>query len=398
MSYNYNNSSSHQDHSAPYSPTNSRPIYTNNGHSTYVNSSPNYISSPFDDDPIPPANNHNYNNYNEKNQTSYNNNSSYSTNNSPTGASKSEVADHYSQQPTSPSMTEKGGAAAATATGQQQTFGMQHQSNAPYTNHQHNFSSDSHYYNGYDEERPSLSNDTAPMRPYGDMETSEGLTRSKSGVTKVKYGKKKSKCLPCFPCIHSTCGRVTCCCCLLLILVVAALAIVIFTVFKLPSVDYLGMQSEPQFTINQNQGEIASLAVNFVANIQVKNPNPIGFTFESIVATAYYPNYQPSLGGGTLNNVEFPSKSTKTISFPISASYTGSQDKGYTVVKNILERCGLLGSEPIGLTINYDLKLSFKIIGITISPTIKNQHVKVDCPANIGDIAANLPGGVGSFQ
>ncbi|KAF9346593.1 hypothetical protein BGX34_003777 [Mortierella sp. NVP85] len=385
MSYNY----SHQDHSAPYSPTHSRPIYTNNGHSSYVNSAPTYISSPFDDDPIPPASNHSYNNHTDKNQTSYNNSSYY---NNPTGGSKSEAPDDYSQQPSSPSMTEKG---AAAATGQQ-TFGMQHQPNAPYS-HQHNFSSDSHYYNGYDEERPSLSNDTAPMRPYGDMETSEGLTRSKSGVTKVKYGKKKSNCLPCFPCIHSTCGRVTCCCCLLLLLVVAALAIVIFTVFKLPSVDYLGMQSEPQFTFNQDQGEIVSLSVNFVANIQVKNPNPIGFKFESIVATAYYPNYQPSLGGGSLNNVDFPSKTTKVISFPISASYTGSQDKGYTVVKNILERCGLLGSDPVGLTINYDLKLSFKIIGITISPTIKNQHVKVDCPANIGDIAANLPGGINGF-
>ncbi|KAF9434485.1 hypothetical protein BGZ76_007920, partial [Entomortierella beljakovae] len=121
------------------------------------------------------------------------------------------------------------------------------------------------------------------MRPYADMETSEGLTRHKSGVTRVKYGKEKSKYLPCFPCIRSTCGRVTCCFCLFLLLVIIALVIVVFTVFKIPSVNYLGMEEQtPAFAYNEGN---ATFAVKFSADIEVKNPNPLGFNFESIIAT-----------------------------------------------------------------------------------------------------------------
>ncbi|KAG0243408.1 hypothetical protein B0O80DRAFT_450024 [Mortierella sp. GBAus27b] len=344
--------------SPPTIPGSTKPVYANNGASNaYVNSTPTYISSPFDDEPIPPASHNNLHN----NSNGYNN---YSSNDyqSPTISEK-----NYSMQQVS----------------------NQHQG-GPYQTH-NNYSRDSHdqphYYNGYDEERPSLSNDTAPMRPHGDMETSEGLTRSKSGVTRVKYN-KRSGCR-CWP--RSTCGRIVCCFCLLLLLAIIVIAILVFTLFKLPSVNYQGMQTEPTFQFNQGD---TTLAVSFVANIQVVNPNPIGFKFESITATAYYPNYAPSIGGGNLTQVEFPSKATKVIHFPISASYSGAQDPGYTVVKDILNKCGVLGGAKTQLTINYDLKLSVRILLISISPTIKNQHVNVNCPDNISDIAKNIPGGI----
>ncbi|KAF9993838.1 hypothetical protein BGZ79_001445, partial [Entomortierella chlamydospora] len=112
---------------------------------------------------------------------------------------------------------------------------------------------------------------------------------------------------------------------------------------------------------------------------------------------AYYPDYAPSIGGGSLNNVDFPKKSNQTINFPISASYSLSQDTGLTVVKDVLTRCGATGSAATDLTIDYDLKLTVKIIGINISPTIKNQHASFACPANYQDIAANIPGGIGSI-
>ncbi|KAF9974332.1 hypothetical protein BGZ65_008792, partial [Modicella reniformis] len=373
---------------SPSAPRSTKPVY-NNTSNTYA--APTYISSPFDDNPIPPPANSNNNNNNSLEKSPYDD--SYNP--------------HYNQDHNT-SMTEKGLAGGGGGGGgggepaeQTHAVHLSNQQNNPYSsqrdpyNNQNNFSSDSHhhqrndnpnYYNGYDEDRPSLSNDTAPMRPYADMETSEGLTRSKSGVTRVKYGKKKS-------CLHSTCGRVTCCCCLILLLGIIALAIVIFTMFKLPTVKYLDMEAEPQFTFNQGE---TMLAVSLVANIEVTNPNPIGFNFEAITATAYYPNYSPTIGGGNLNHVDFPSKSSKIIHFPISARYSGSQDNGYVVVRDILNRCGVLGGEKTKLTINYDLQLTFKIIFFNISPTIKNQHVDLDCPANVQDIANNI-GGVESF-
>ncbi|KAG0204913.1 hypothetical protein BGX28_003292 [Mortierella sp. GBA30] len=394
MSY-YNSSS------PPVAPRATKPVYSNTSNSgnNFVANTPNYISSPFDDDPTP-QNNHGY----EKDQysnpynpdymaASYKPNDTQQRSNSYNQSSLHSTQEHS----LSPSITEKNLAGGAASPGSQ-AYAMQHlpnnnhnnnsydnHNNAPYNRDSYYQNENPHYYNGYDEDRPSLSNDTAPMRPYADMETSEGLTRGKSGVTRVKYGKEKSKYLPCFPCIRSTCGRVTCCFCLLLLLIIIVLAIVVVTVFKLPTVNYLGTENAPQFTYNQGN---STFAINFVANINVTNPNPLGFNFDSITATAYYPNYAPSIGGGTLHNVDFPSKTTKTIHFPISASYSSSQDTGFTVVQDIFNRCGVTGGTKGQLTINYDLKLTIKIIGISISPTIKNQHSNFACP---DDILKNLP-------
>ncbi|KAF9114473.1 hypothetical protein BGX27_010703 [Mortierella sp. AM989] len=408
MTYYNNSTSPKQGHfSPPPTSRETKPVFTT--------ATPTYISSPFDDEPVLA---HNNNNNNLEKSSPYNNPynpdympSSYRANpTSPTSNNYNQSSFHSTQEHSlSPSFTEKAlPSTAAVAGAGGQTYAMQHLPNnntSPYDNHQYNNHNnnhdsyynnghDSNYYNGYDEDRPSLSNDTAPMRPYADMETSEGLTRQKSGVTRVKYGKEKSKYLPCFPCIRSTCGRVTCCLCLLILLVIIALAIVVFTVFKLPKVNYLGMESDPQFQFNQGD---TTLGVKFVANIAVENPNPIGFKFESIVATAYYPGYAPSIGGGNLTQVDFPSKSKKTIAFPISASYSGAQDNGFTVVKDILVKCGKTGADPVDLTINYDLKLTIRVLGINISPTIKDQHASFACPENIMDVANGIPGGVSSI-
>ena len=268
----------------------------------------NYISSPFDDDPAPVHtnySNHSNNQSYDKDQYSNPYNPDYVPQTSYSRGSNNSY-DHSSHHSTqehalSPSFSEKTLPAAAGAGAGGQTFAMQHLPNSQgnpresynsefYNNNyqgQHNPSSyyqnEPNYYNGYDEDRPSLSNDTAPMRPQTDLETSDGLTRSKSGVTRLKYQKEKSKYLPCFPCIRSTCGRFTCCFCLLLLLIIIILAIVVVTVFKLPTVDYVGPQGAPTFAVSS-----AAISLNMTALISVKNPNPIGFNFESIVATVSF--------------------------------------------------------------------------------------------------------------
>ncbi|KAF9413666.1 hypothetical protein BGZ94_000641 [Podila epigama] len=377
----------------------------------------NYISSPFDDDPAPaPAsysNNNSSNNNYEKDMYSA---SPYN----PDYMTASQRSNSFNQTPQhsthehslSPGPSEK---QLPLANGE--TYAMQHLSPAHDGAQQRNLYSNSYdanygqgntnnhnnnnntnynnssYYNGYDEERPSLSNDTAPMRPLHEVETSDGIARSKTGISRVKYNpREKSKCLPCFPCIRSTCGRVTCCICLLLLLIIIALAIVIVTVFKLPTVSYKGMEGTPDWRLNDGD---TTFDVKLSANIEVINPNPLGFHFESIVATAYYPGYAPSIGGGRVDNQSFPSKSTRTITFPIEASYSRAKDPGFTVVQDVLSRCGHTGTGvSSGLQINYDLKLTIKIIGISISPTIKNQNFKFDCPPDITSIGdgISIPG------
>ncbi|KAF9310669.1 hypothetical protein BG003_008307 [Podila horticola] len=218
--------------------------------------------------------------------------------------------------------------------------------------------------------------------------SSVSLDRSKYGPTLIKYRKDAPKgCLPCFPCIKSTCGRVVCCICILLLLVVIILAIVAVTVFKIPTVDYLGPVGDPQFMFNQGN---VTLGLDMVANIQVQNPNPVGFSFEMIAITAYYPDYGPAIGGGKVNDVSFPSKTTSTIQFPVTARYSRQEDPGYTVVQSILSKCGILGDTGRKLTVIYDVKVSVKILGIKVSPSVRGVHADFNCPGNIGDIGKGI--------
>ncbi|KAF8985687.1 hypothetical protein BGZ52_010241 [Haplosporangium bisporale] len=212
------------------------------------------------------------------------------------------------------------------------------------------------------------------------------LDRNKYPVL-IKHRKEKSRFLPCFPCIRSTCGRVSCCICILLILIAIILAIVAVTVFKIPTIDYLGPQGNPQFTINQGN---VTLGLNMVANIQVVNPNPIGFNFELIAITAYYPKYAPPIGGGKITNVSFPSKSNSTIQFPVVALYSRQEDPGFTVVQSILSKCGILGDTSRKLTIIYDVKISVKILGVKVSPSVRGMEAEFQCPGNIGDIGKGI--------
>jgi hypothetical protein len=319
----------YQASSPPTANRSTKPGYSPSASNAYVANNNNYIASPFDDDPVPQSaynpsvSSHSTEKdpYSNPYNPDYMPKSTYS--NSPNsnrglsgdqyqGGSFHQSSLHSTQEHAlSPSFKEKSlvggtavGAGAAEAGGQ--TYAMQHlnqndsynynnnngagqggaypfgSTNPNAANSSNNYAqANPQYYNGYDEERPSLSNDTSPMRPYNDAEAG-GLTRGKSGVSRIKYGKEKSKYLPCFPCIRSTCGRFTCCFCLILLLGIIALVIVIFTVFKLPKVEFKGMNGQPAFTYNQGG---STFAVNLTANIDVQNPNPIGFNFESITAT-----------------------------------------------------------------------------------------------------------------
>ncbi|KAG0340886.1 hypothetical protein BG004_006230 [Podila humilis] len=169
--------------------------------------------------------------------------------------------------------------------------------------------------------------------------------------------------------------------------VIIILAIVVVTVFKVPTVDYLGPVGDPKFILNEGN---VTFGLDMIANIQVQNPNPIGFNFELIAVMAHYPDYEPPIGGGNITSVSFPSHSTKTIQFPVTVRYNRQDDPGYAVVQNILNTCGLLGETGKKLKLLYDVKVTVKILGINISPKIKNQHTEFDCPNNIGDIGKGI--------
>ncbi|KAK3842761.1 MAG: hypothetical protein J3R72DRAFT_442361 [Linnemannia gamsii] len=219
---------------------------------------------------------------------------------------------------------------------------------------------------------------------------------SSPSVSVIKAPKERPTCLPwCCPCIRLTWVRIICCLCLVLVLIIAILAILVFAVFKLPTIDYLGTVGAPQFTFNKGN---TTFGVDMVANISVKNPNPLGFSFQLIAVGAYFPGFKAALGGrGNVTNVDFPSHSTQSIQFPISVAYDRHQDPGLRIIKTILSKCGILGGTVHELTINYDVMASVKVLGISMNPNLDNQTYSFTCPENIREIATEIPGGIAAI-
>ncbi|KAG0235986.1 hypothetical protein B0O80DRAFT_429877 [Mortierella sp. GBAus27b] len=235
-----------------------------------------------------------------------------------------------------------------------------------------------------------------PHDSYGDKESISSnhdvnSTTQANQVTHIKAERSSCNWLPCFPCIKSTCGRITCCIFMVLLLVVIILVIVAFTVFKKPTVQYLGVDGMPKFTLNQGY---TTLGIDFFANVQVNNPNPVGIDIDSITSTAYFPGYGPSIGGGNLTHVNFPSKSTTIIKVPVSIQYDRRQDPDYQVIKTILSKCGVLGKTDGRFNITYDAKATTKILGISVTIEQKGETVFFDCPVNISDIMGGIPASI----
>ncbi|KAF9912313.1 hypothetical protein EC991_000205 [Linnemannia zychae] len=215
-------------------------------------------------------------------------------------------------------------------------------------------------------------------------------------VSVIKSPKNRPSCLPwCCPCIRSTCLRITCCLCLIIVIIIAVLAILVFAVFKLPTIDYIGTVGTPVFTFNKGN---TTFGVDMVADIQVKNPNPLGFGFKLVAIDAYFPGFRAALGGkGNVTDVHFPSHSTQAIQFPIQVAYDRHQDPGLNLIKDVLQKCGILGGTTHNMTINYDVIASVKVFGISMGSNLENQTYSFVCPENIREIASEIPGGIAAI-
>ncbi|CAG8656691.1 16599_t:CDS:2, partial [Racocetra fulgida] len=165
---------------------------------------------------------------------------------------------------------------------------------------------------------------------------------------------------------------------------------------RVPSVDFLGVSDSP--TGAQPYVKKASgFDFNFGLRIQVNNPNIIGARFSMIKAVtvhpiifpifietlletqAYYPGHQNPIGGGNLTNVNIPSKSNTTITFPFSINYDASIDPGFSILLDIATKCGLTGGSKSKLAIDYTLTLSFNVLFIPVSPSFQ-KTANIDCP------------------
>ncbi|GAA5822372.1 hypothetical protein JCM10212_004628, partial [Sporobolomyces blumeae] len=115
-----------------------------------------------------------------------------------------------------------------------------------------------------------------------------------------------------------------------------------------------------------------------------------GAKFDKISATAYYPTKpNDAIGGGSLSNVDIPKNSNSTIHFPFSINYTTSYDSDLSVLKDIAQKCGFLGSSESNLEVNYKVKTKVKVIAVSISPSFSST-ASFACPLSESDLKGFL--------
>ncbi|WVW86927.1 hypothetical protein I302_108982 [Kwoniella bestiolae CBS 10118] len=113
------------------------------------------------------------------------------------------------------------------------------------------------------------------------------------------------------------------------------------------------------------------LTVSFDLSISVANPNWFNADFKEITATAQYPGNNTNTFGGDEQQ--------------LTTSYTLAKDPNQVILKDLISKCGISGGAKKDITVDYDLYLKLKILGVTVSPTISNS-ASFECPITASDI------------
>jgi len=140
--------------------------------------------------------------------------------------------------------------------------------------------------------------------------------------------------------------------------------------------------SSQTFTLQNGQ-----LSFNLAVNITVDNPNYFGVALNKVELDLVYPIDNYPVGGGEQTGINIRSNSQTNFTFPFSLNYNTSDSSGTPVLNDIVAKC----RASQDLTVNYELKLSLRIVIVSISPTISNSFSFV-CPLNSSEIDKLLSG------
>ncbi|OWZ43379.1 hypothetical protein C356_03466 [Cryptococcus neoformans c45] len=176
--------------------------------------------------------------------------------------------------------------------------------------------------------------------------------------------------------------RFCCCCMVTAILMIISIILAILLYVRPPSValNSVTVGSDP-VSLTSN-----GLTVSFDLSITVSNPNWFDANFKEITATARYPgNNTNTFGGGTLYNLDFKGYTESTFNFPFTLNYTLAKDPNKVILNDLIKKCGISGGSAQDITVDYDLNLKLKILGITIDPTVSNS-ASFECPITASDI------------
>ncbi|EIW71546.1 hypothetical protein TREMEDRAFT_60470 [Tremella mesenterica DSM 1558] len=174
------------------------------------------------------------------------------------------------------------------------------------------------------------------------------------------------------------------CCCFftvtLIIFVSVVLAIALYVRPPSVALNDINLGSSPVSLTSDG------LSVSFSLSISVANPNWFSVNFKQIQAVAHYPGSdKTSLGGGTLNNVDFKGYTDSTFDFPFTFNYSLALDPNKVILNDLISKCGVTGGTTSDITIDYDLHMKLSVLGINVHPTISSSAT-FDCPISADEI------------
>jgi len=139
-------------------------------------------------------------------------------------------------------------------------------------------------------------------------------------------------------------------------------------------------------TVSLQGGE---LSFNLAANITVDNPNYFGVALNKVQLDLIYPVDNYPVGGGVKKDINIKSNAQTNFTFPFSFNYNISDTTGTGALQDILAKC----RAKQNLKVNYELKLSLRIVVVSISPTISDSFT-IGCPVDADQIEKLLGGGL----
>jgi len=221
----------------------------------------------------------------------------------------------------------------------------------------------------------------AQVRPRGNLAGSKKSFRSWRAEGKENLWTRGSR--------ARTCGRFFCCTTMITAFLIISILLSLALWVEPPNITIANpVQNDTQAFTFQN-GE---LAINLAANITVENPNYFGVALNKVELDLTYPISNYPVGGGERQNINIRSNAQTNFTFPFSLSYNTSDTSGTAVLQDIVTKC----EAKQDLTINYELKLSLRIVIVSVSPTITNSFT-IACPIDPSEIEGLLGGNLTSL-
>ncbi|KDQ61025.1 hypothetical protein JAAARDRAFT_32024 [Jaapia argillacea MUCL 33604] len=176
------------------------------------------------------------------------------------------------------------------------------------------------------------------------------------------------------------------CCCTVLITIFLLVSIVLTLLLWVSPPDITINNVAPPTTGSQIQlTNDGGVNINLSVNISVANPNYFSVDLTKVKASIFYPINNTPVGGGEQDNINFPSHSSTTFTFPFTIQYQISADPNHAILTDLATKCGYTGGAKSNIVVNYDIDLGIRILAVTVSPVISNTF-SFACPLSQSDI------------